>query len=115
MTGGMREPYELGPMPLGRPMEIVRHYNNKGVMLSKDGKSDLAMTDYKRGVTFNVGRITGGTADNVVPAVCEATIDMRVRTFADAEIYEALFRQLKSYNPDVRVEVGVRARLRASA
>lgn len=23
MTGGLREPYELGPMPLGRPMEIV--------------------------------------------------------------------------------------------
>ena len=23
MTGAMREPYELGPMPLGRPMEIV--------------------------------------------------------------------------------------------
>lgn len=23
MTGAMREPYELGPMPLGRPMELV--------------------------------------------------------------------------------------------
>lgn len=35
-----------------KPMEIVRHYNNKGVMLSKDGKVDLAMTDYKRALRF---------------------------------------------------------------
>ncbi len=64
-----------------------------------------AMTDYARGVTFNVGRISGGTADNVVPAVCEATIDMRVKTFADAEAFEQHFRKLESYNPDVSVQV----------
>ncbi len=64
-----------------------------------------AMTDYKRGVTFNVGQISGGTAENVVPAMCEATIDMRIRTVADAEAFAAHFANLKSHNPDVTVQV----------
>ncbi|MEQ1613292.1 MAG: M20 family metallopeptidase [Hyphomicrobiaceae bacterium] len=64
-----------------------------------------AMTDYARGVTFNVGQISGGTADNVVPALCTATIDMRVKSFADAEHFEQMFRKLKPYNPDVTVQV----------
>jgi glutamate carboxypeptidase len=63
------------------------------------------MTDYARGVTFNVGQISGGTADNVVPATCSATIDMRVRSFADAAEFEQYFRNLKPYNPDVTVQV----------
>lgn len=63
------------------------------------------MTDYARGVTFNVGQIMGGTADNVVPARCEVTIDMRVKTMADAEHFVARLRALKSHNPDVSVQV----------
>ena len=35
-----------------KPMEIVRHYNNKGVMLSKDGKTDQALVEYKRALRF---------------------------------------------------------------
>ncbi len=35
-----------------KPMEIVRHYNNKGVMLSKDGKIDEALTEYQRALRF---------------------------------------------------------------
>jgi tetratricopeptide (TPR) repeat protein len=35
-----------------KPMEIVRHYNNKGVMLSKDGKAEEALVDYKRALRF---------------------------------------------------------------
>ncbi len=34
------------------PMEIVRHYNNKGVMLSKDGQLDKALVDYGRALRF---------------------------------------------------------------
>ena len=64
-----------------------------------------AMTDYQRGVTFNVGQITGGTAENVVAAMCEASIDMRIKTVAEAEHFEAHFRALKAHNPDVTVHV----------
>ena len=35
-----------------KPMEIVRHYNNKGVMLSKDGNSDNALVEYRRALGF---------------------------------------------------------------
>jgi tetratricopeptide (TPR) repeat protein len=34
------------------PIEIVRHYNNKGVILSKDGRREEAMQDYLRAVKF---------------------------------------------------------------
>ena len=38
------------------------------------------MTDYGRGITVNVGRVEGGTADNVVPELASAAIDLRVPT-----------------------------------
>src|SRR4051794_15961346 len=38
-----------------------------------------AMTDYARGVTTTVGVISGGTAPNVIPQHCHATVDLRVR------------------------------------
>lgn len=37
---------------VAKPMEIVRHYNNKGVMLSKDGKVAEALLEYKRALMF---------------------------------------------------------------
>jgi glutamate carboxypeptidase len=60
-------------------------------------------TDYKRGVTFNIGRIQGGTADNVVPEHCTATIDMRVLTVADADEFDARLKALKPHNPAVQL------------
>lgn len=62
-------------------------------------------TDYARGVTFNVGCIAGGTADNVVPAECRATVDLRVRTVDDAARMDTFLRGLKPRNPDVRIVV----------
>jgi tetratricopeptide (TPR) repeat protein len=35
-----------------KPMEIVRHYNNKGVILSKDGAASMAMVEYQRALRF---------------------------------------------------------------
>jgi glutamate carboxypeptidase len=64
-----------------------------------------SMTDYTRGVTFNVGQVLGGTADNVVPEHCTAHIDMRVNSFADAEAMDAHFKALRSYHPDVTISV----------
>jgi glutamate carboxypeptidase len=64
-----------------------------------------AMTNYARGITINVGQINGGTAENVVPQFCEATIDLRVKTVADAEKMDAIFKSLKSVNPDVTISV----------
>ena len=35
-----------------QPVEIVRHYNNKGVLLSKDGNTEKALTEYQRALRF---------------------------------------------------------------
>lgn len=47
-----------------------------------------AMTDYERGVTTTVGKIAGGTAENVVPQHCRFSVDLRVVTSADGDAFE---------------------------
>ena len=64
-----------------------------------------ALTDYDRGITFNVGKIEGGTTTNTVPQFCHADIDMRINSLADAEEMERHLFSLRSYDPDVRIRV----------
>ena len=52
--------------------------------------------DLKRGTTLNIGKVSGGTRVNVVPAEASANIDLRVRTKKDAE---KIHRQLMSLRP----------------
>ena len=63
------------------------------------------MTDYGRGVTVNVGVVSGGTGSNVVPAQCRAMIDLRVPSPEAAEEMCAKVLDLASFDPDVEVEV----------
>ncbi|HSO39092.1 MAG TPA: M20/M25/M40 family metallo-hydrolase [Labilithrix sp.] len=51
------------------------------------------LTDYARGVTVNVGKVTGGTSKNTVPDRAEALIDLRFETRADGEALVAAIRQ----------------------
>lgn len=51
------------------------------------------LTDYGRGVTVNVGKVTGGTSKNTVPDRAEALIDLRFETRADGEALVAALRQ----------------------
>lgn len=44
-----------------------------------------ALTDYERGVTVNVGKVSGGTSKNTVPDRAEALVDLRFESRADAE------------------------------
>ena len=44
-----------------------------------------SLTDYARGVTVNVGVISGGTSKNTVPDSAEAQLDLRFETIADGE------------------------------
>ncbi|NNM72303.1 M20 family metallopeptidase [Enterovirga sp. DB1703] len=64
-----------------------------------------ALTDYERGVTTNVGTVAGGTAENVVPQRCRFTVDLRVVTAADGELYGEKIRALRPVDPDMRVQV----------
>ena len=50
-----------------------------------------ALTDFDAGVTMNVGVASGGTRSNVVPALAEAAIDLRV---PDMARYEEVHRRI---------------------
>jgi glutamate carboxypeptidase len=64
-----------------------------------------ALRDLDRGVSVNVGTITGGTRSNVVAEMAEATIDVRVPTMKDAARIEAAVLALQPQNPQTRLEV----------
>ncbi len=52
-------------------------------------------TDLKRGITVNVGTVSGGSKTNVVPAHAAAEIDVRIAKKADGPRIERLFAKLK--------------------
>lgn len=62
-------------------------------------------TNYEVGTTLSVGKITGGTASNVVPAYAEAVIDVRIEQLAEKEAIEARMANLKPIHPHARLEV----------
>jgi glutamate carboxypeptidase len=64
-----------------------------------------ALQDLERGVTVNVGRVTGGSRTNVVADRAHASIDVRVRTLADAAALDAKLRRLAPRLPGTRVEM----------
>ena len=55
-----------------------------------------ALQDLERGVTLNVGRISGGSRTNVVADIARASIDVRVPTMADAADRRAVAARLAS-------------------
>lgn len=64
-----------------------------------------AMTDYERGITVNVGVVSGGTRPNVVPEHAAAELDIRVNTMETAEEMVERVLALQPVGPDVKVEV----------
>jgi glutamate carboxypeptidase len=62
-------------------------------------------TDYARGVTTNVGVVTGGTRANVVPEEAFAEVDMRVTSPAQAEEMVARMLSLTAHEEGVAVTV----------
>jgi glutamate carboxypeptidase len=65
----------------------------------------FALNDAARGITVNVGTIDGGLRANVVAAEVRATVDVRVRTRADATAIEAAIRGLRPVNPKTSIRV----------
>jgi glutamate carboxypeptidase len=63
------------------------------------------MTDYARGITTTVGLVSGGTAPNVIPQHCVASIDLRVATEEAGREFEAKILGLRPHDPGVAVEV----------
>jgi glutamate carboxypeptidase len=63
------------------------------------------LVDLKRGITLNVGKISGGTRVNVVPAEATALLDLRVATVRDGVRAERKLLRLKPFNRKCKVEV----------
>lgn len=65
-----------------------------------------ALNDEERGTSINVGVVSGGTSENVVAALAEARIDVRVAGAADRERMEQVLAALRPVNPRTTLEVG---------
>ncbi len=65
--------------------------------------SDL--TDLKKGLTVNVGIITGGSRTNVVPAEATAQVDVRIARLKDAAGIDNKMRSLRPFNRKCKVEI----------
>lgn len=62
-------------------------------------------TNLKRGLTVNVGVVSGGSASNVVPAHASADIDVRIARNADGPRIERLFAKLKPTDKRCKLSV----------
>ena len=62
-------------------------------------------TDYARGITTNVGLVSGGTGVNVVPEYCRINADLRICDAQSGAEMKARFTSLKSPDPEVEITV----------
>lgn len=65
-----------------------------------------ALNDDARGISVNVGVVSGGTSENVVPAEAEARVDVRVTRMADRERLERALGELRPVDSQATLELG---------
>jgi glutamate carboxypeptidase len=63
------------------------------------------LSDLQRGITLNVGKISGGTRVNVVPAEASGLIDVRVATKEDAAEMHRRLKALKPFNRHCTISI----------
>jgi glutamate carboxypeptidase len=64
-----------------------------------------SFTDLKKGLTVNVGIVSGGSRTNVVPAEALAQVDVRIARMKDAAGIDKKMRGLRPFNRKCKVEV----------
>jgi glutamate carboxypeptidase len=64
-----------------------------------------ALTDFERGVTVNVGVISGGERPNIVAPHASAAVDLRVKTQADGEEFSQKILGLQPHLPGCQVQI----------
>jgi glutamate carboxypeptidase len=62
-------------------------------------------TDLKKGLTVNVGIVSGGSRTNVVPAEAAAQIDVRIARIKDAAGIDKKMRSLRPFNRKCKIEL----------
>jgi len=61
--------------------------------------------DPQRGLTVNIGVISGGTCSNVIAASAWAEVDVRVKTMADGKVIDQKMHSLRPRDPRCTIEV----------
>jgi glutamate carboxypeptidase len=64
-----------------------------------------SFTELKKGLTVNVGVVSGGSRTNVVPAEAAAHIDVRIARIKDAAGIDKKMRSLHPFNRKCKIEV----------
>lgn len=64
-----------------------------------------SFTDLKKGLTVNVGIVSGGSRTNVVPAEATAQVDVRIARLKDAAGIDKKMRSLRPFNRKCKLEI----------
>jgi glutamate carboxypeptidase len=78
---------------------------NAIVELARQIEKITDFTDLKRGLTVNVGIVSGGSRTNVVPAEATAQVDVRIARLQDAAGIDKKMRALRPVNRKCKLEV----------
>jgi len=78
---------------------------NAVVELARQIAEISKLVDPGRGITVNVGKASGGTRSNVVPAEAKAEVDVRVARAADGRGLDRRLRALKPFNRNCRLRI----------
>ena len=62
-------------------------------------------TELKKGLTVNVGVVSGGSRTNVVPAAASAQVDVRIARMKDAAGIDKRMRSLRPFNRKCKLEI----------
>lgn len=73
--------------------------------LARQIEKVAGFTDLKKGLTVNVGIVSGGSRTNVVPAEATAQIDVRIARIKDAAGIDKKMRSLRPFNRKCKIEV----------
>jgi len=78
---------------------------NAIVELARQIERVTGFTDLKKGLTVNVGIVSGGSRTNVVPAESSAQVDVRIARLKDAAGIDKKMRALRPFNRRCKLEV----------
>jgi glutamate carboxypeptidase len=78
---------------------------NAIVEMAKQITAISKLVNLKRGLTLNVGVVSGGTRTNVIPAQAAASLDVRVTQMKDATTIDRQLRALTPFNRKCKLEI----------
>jgi glutamate carboxypeptidase len=78
---------------------------NAVLELARQIEKVSGFTELKKGLTVNVGIVSGGSRTNVVPAEASAQVDVRIARMQDAAGIDKKMRSLRPFNRKCKIEV----------